>query len=424
MPEPFDAYYAWLGIPPGEQPPHAYRLLGVRLFENDLDVIRTAADRQMTHLRTYQLGEHSERSQRLLNEVAAARAQLTDPKKKALYDRRLAMQFEASTPAAQLPVGIEQVDLSDIDAEMPRAKFVARRPPKKTLPWRILAAVSGAVVVVIILVLVGRAIVARSLAPAPAGPPLDDALAEATETALRGDSHEALEVLRRYMTGARGENWTRGQRALAELTEAVSTSKAMEFWSRFDATELADFREKGRLPESLWLDSWGVPLQTPGFDAVWRATLQRTLPEAVARAESLPEPVVLMTGLLDAEDWPNPTEPTAPEQVAAEPEAWRDKLVYFKGVRIDGEVVMDRDYGFLLRMTSAAGVVYPAQARGGKLIVVVPADLARQLKPLLAGKDYVPARLYCRIEAAQRMALEGLRMFPKAIVYKMEVYLP
>ena len=33
MSAPFDPYYRWLGIPPGEQPPNHYRLLGVQLFE-------------------------------------------------------------------------------------------------------------------------------------------------------------------------------------------------------------------------------------------------------------------------------------------------------------------------------------------------------------------------------------------------------
>ena len=35
----FDAYYKWLSIPPDEQPPNHYRLLGVPLLESDLDVI-------------------------------------------------------------------------------------------------------------------------------------------------------------------------------------------------------------------------------------------------------------------------------------------------------------------------------------------------------------------------------------------------
>ena len=35
MSEAFDPYYRWLGIPPGEQPPDHYRLLGIERFEAD-----------------------------------------------------------------------------------------------------------------------------------------------------------------------------------------------------------------------------------------------------------------------------------------------------------------------------------------------------------------------------------------------------
>ena len=35
----FDAYHRWLGIPPAEQPPNYYRLLGLQAFEHDRDVI-------------------------------------------------------------------------------------------------------------------------------------------------------------------------------------------------------------------------------------------------------------------------------------------------------------------------------------------------------------------------------------------------
>jgi len=44
MSTPFDAYYFWLAIPPKDQPPNHYRLLGVELFEENLDVIAAAAD--------------------------------------------------------------------------------------------------------------------------------------------------------------------------------------------------------------------------------------------------------------------------------------------------------------------------------------------------------------------------------------------
>ena len=39
----FDPYHKWLGIPPEEQPPNHYRLLGLPPFEADLDVIDAAA---------------------------------------------------------------------------------------------------------------------------------------------------------------------------------------------------------------------------------------------------------------------------------------------------------------------------------------------------------------------------------------------
>ena len=47
MSESFDPYHVWLGIPPSEQPPHYYRLLGIPLYETDPVVITTAAQRQM-----------------------------------------------------------------------------------------------------------------------------------------------------------------------------------------------------------------------------------------------------------------------------------------------------------------------------------------------------------------------------------------
>ena len=72
MEEKFDAYFEWLGIPPDEQPPNCYRLPGIPLFVDAPNVISNAADRQMTHLRTFQTGKHGAECQRLLNEVATA----------------------------------------------------------------------------------------------------------------------------------------------------------------------------------------------------------------------------------------------------------------------------------------------------------------------------------------------------------------
>ncbi len=89
MSEQFDPYRKWLGIPPEEQPPHHYRLLGLVPFESDTEVIATAADGRMALLKQFQNGPFSAYSQQLLNEVAAARLCLLNPEKRAAYDAEL-----------------------------------------------------------------------------------------------------------------------------------------------------------------------------------------------------------------------------------------------------------------------------------------------------------------------------------------------
>ncbi len=101
MSEAFDPYYVWLGIPPDQQPPHHYRLLGVSIFESDLDVISIAADRQMSHVRKYQIGANAAASQRILNELATARRCLLDPQAKTAYDQQL--RHREAKPAGGRP---------------------------------------------------------------------------------------------------------------------------------------------------------------------------------------------------------------------------------------------------------------------------------------------------------------------------------
>ena len=85
----FDAYHKWLGIPPKDQPPNHYRLLGLELFEADRDVIGNAADQRMMLVRSFQSGENYQFSQQLLNEIAAARICLLSPLRKSEYDHQL-----------------------------------------------------------------------------------------------------------------------------------------------------------------------------------------------------------------------------------------------------------------------------------------------------------------------------------------------
>ena len=108
MAEKFDPYHVWLGIPPEEQPPNHYRLLGLRSFEPNPDVIENLADQRMTHLRTFQTSKNAALSQKLLNEVSAARVCLLNSKTKQQYDQQLRTSLAAAAkppaPPASLPV--------------------------------------------------------------------------------------------------------------------------------------------------------------------------------------------------------------------------------------------------------------------------------------------------------------------------------
>lgn len=102
MADAFDPYLRWLGIRDPERPPNHYQLLGVTPFEGDADVLGNAADRQMSHVRTFQTGCHSAESQQLLNELAMAKICLLNSEKKKVYDAKLHTRLarEAVVPPA------------------------------------------------------------------------------------------------------------------------------------------------------------------------------------------------------------------------------------------------------------------------------------------------------------------------------------
>ena len=103
MEDSFDPYRKWLAIAPDEQPPNHYRLLGVGLFEPDADVISNAADARMVHLKTFQGGRNTELSQKILNEVAAAKVCLLHPQRKADYDMQLRQRLTSQASAIPEP---------------------------------------------------------------------------------------------------------------------------------------------------------------------------------------------------------------------------------------------------------------------------------------------------------------------------------
>ena len=132
----FDPYHKWLGIPPEEQPPSHYRLLGIKDFETDPDVIEAAADQRMGHLRRYQTSQHSELSQRLLNEVSAARICLLNPSKRAAYDEqlKLAMLAAMAPPVPQPPDVAFPVVEEDWSPRAPAIRPARRKPSSNVGP--------------------------------------------------------------------------------------------------------------------------------------------------------------------------------------------------------------------------------------------------------------------------------------------------
>jgi hypothetical protein len=162
-----DAHYKWLGIPPEEQPADRYRLLGLRAFESDADVIDAAADRQMAHVQRYQSGPHATLSQKILNEIATARVCLLNPPRKAAYDQSLrasltareqaSMGAAATAPTARMiPTAAAGHRDSPAAPSPPVIATVRRvvkpRADRSASAWKIGAVVAAGVLGVVILV--------------------------------------------------------------------------------------------------------------------------------------------------------------------------------------------------------------------------------------------------------------------------------
>ena len=114
-----DPYHEWLAIPPGEQPPNHYRLLGIPLFTDDPHVIAHAAHQRFADIRSKESGEHALLSQRIFDEIVVAEACLLNPESKGAYDAKLRRQFPVTQQQSQ----------ADVPLYLPLGK---QRP--KTLP--------------------------------------------------------------------------------------------------------------------------------------------------------------------------------------------------------------------------------------------------------------------------------------------------
>ena len=85
----FDPYRIWLGIPANSRPPTHYQLLAIAPEETNRDAIKAAVIQRSAYVRNFQTGKHADDATRILNELSAAEACLTNPAKRAAYNAEL-----------------------------------------------------------------------------------------------------------------------------------------------------------------------------------------------------------------------------------------------------------------------------------------------------------------------------------------------
>ena len=87
--EAFDPYLKWLGIRKTRSRVTHYRLLGLELFESDVDVIASAAERQIRHVETFETPELRDTCKQIISEIRAARDCLLNQQTREKYDQKL-----------------------------------------------------------------------------------------------------------------------------------------------------------------------------------------------------------------------------------------------------------------------------------------------------------------------------------------------
>ncbi len=135
MDDDFDPYSKWLGVRDARRPPDHYALLGLEPQESDPDVIARAADQRMAHVRSFATGPRQALSQRILNELAAARVCLLEPQSKRRYDARLhEMVAPPVTSPATSHLAARSVDESPavVDSEVESVSHAFRQRRRRS----------------------------------------------------------------------------------------------------------------------------------------------------------------------------------------------------------------------------------------------------------------------------------------------------
>tara|TARA_R110002111_G_scaffold100976_6_gene156504 strand:+ start:63198 stop:64634 length:1437 start_codon:yes stop_codon:yes gene_type:complete len=85
----FNPYHQWLGIPEAKCPPTFYELLGISLDEEEPAIIKSAADRQRSHIEQFQGTEFNTFAIQLISQIDEAEITLLSPELRREYDRKV-----------------------------------------------------------------------------------------------------------------------------------------------------------------------------------------------------------------------------------------------------------------------------------------------------------------------------------------------
>ena len=99
----FSGYHEWLGLDPAIARPDYYQLVALDPSERDADTIRAAADRAISKVRACRPGPRAAQWAALLDELKAAKDCLTNPGKRAEYDRKLREGIAATGRGGDAP---------------------------------------------------------------------------------------------------------------------------------------------------------------------------------------------------------------------------------------------------------------------------------------------------------------------------------
>lgn len=136
MPSKFDPYYEWLDIESHERPLTPYLLLGLENFEEDQELIASAAEERIEYVEQFRQGEHAEAAAKVLKQLREAQGCLLSAKKKAKYDAKLRdHQTTSGVGSAPPPVsGVAQAVAPPKGKAPPVAKPVGQASPAQAPP--------------------------------------------------------------------------------------------------------------------------------------------------------------------------------------------------------------------------------------------------------------------------------------------------